>query len=281
MSGTASAPASSGNLGPGFDTLALALDLRCRVEAEPAAATGIVDIDGVVRPIDDGEIVARAVAAVGPPMTLRIDSAIPRGRGLGSSAAVAAATAAASLDAQGLDVDRDRVFHVVAELEGHGDNAAAAVYGGLQAACTASSRHLELHPDLVPIVAIPDFELRTGDARDALPDTVGLPAAARTIARVVFLVEGLRTGDPAALAHARGDELHEAPRSALSPLTTRLVQAALDAGALHAAWSGAGPTALALVTDERADAVIDALGAVLGTVGQVRRLTVDRDGLVR
>ncbi len=280
MTGIASAPASSGNLGPGFDTLALALDLRCRVEAEPAAVTAIVDADGVPRPVEGGEIVARAVAAVGPPMTLRIDSAIPRGRGLGSSAAVAAATAAASLGAQGLGVDRDRVFHVVADLEGHGDNAAAAVYGGLQAACTASSRRLELHPELLPIVAIPDFELRTGDARAALPDAVALTMAARTIARVVFLVEGLRTGDRDALTHARGDELHEEPRSALSPLTTRLVRAALDAGAVHAAWSGAGPSALAFVTEERLDAVEGALGTVLGSVGEVRRLAVDHDGLV-
>jgi len=279
MIGTASAPASSGNLGPGFDTLALALELRCTVEAEPASMTVVVGDDGTQVAPRRGEIVAEAVAAVGPPMTLRIHSEIPQRRGLGSSAAVAAATAAAAIRATGGSVDRHRIFTLVAALEGHGDNAAAAVFGGLQAACVESARALEFHAGLMPLVAVPDVELRTDDARVALPATFPTEVVARTIARAVFLVEGLRTGDPGAFRHARGDEIHEAPRAALSPVTTRLVEAALDAGAVHAAWSGAGPSALALVTAETAAAVETALATVLGATGVVRRLPVDAEGL--
>ena len=277
--GSASAPASSGNLGAGFDTLALALDLRCTVEARQAATTAILDAGGNRRVVPAGEVVARAVAAVGPPMELIIRSDIPRSRGLGSSAAVAAATVAACLRVQGEPAERGRVFELGDELEGHGDNAAAAVFGGLQAAMGTTCRRLTLHEDLVPLVAVPDFELRTDDARAALPDAVPLPLAARSVARAVFLVEGLRTGDVEALRVARGDELHEGPRAGLSPLTTGLVAAALDAGAVHAAWSGAGPAALALATEDRLDAVSDAFLRVLGPVGEVRRLHVDEAGL--
>jgi len=277
--GRASAPGSSGNLGPGFDTLALALELRCVVEAEPAEATVVVHDDGEEWCPGDDEIVARAVAAVGPPMRLWIRSEIPRRRGLGSSSAVAVATVAAALRARSAPVDPEEVFRVVAELEGHGDNAAASVFGGLQAACVGTARRLELHPELIPIVAIPDFELATGEAREALPAEVRHAAAARSVARAVFLVEGLRHADAGALRCARGDELHERPRSGLSPLTTRLVEVALEAGALHAAWSGAGPSALALVREGAAAEVAAAMGRVLGPAGEVRRLAVAAEGL--
>ncbi len=279
MIGRASAPASSGNLGPGFDVLALALELRCRVTAEPAAEMVIVQ-DGVTVAVgDDDMVAAAALAAAGRPMRLAIENDIPRARGLGSSSAVTAAAATAAARALGREPEPAEVFRIVAGLEGHGDNAAAAVYGGLVAVCGAAVRRLELHPGILPVVAVPDFELRTGEARSALPSLVPLTSAAAGIARSVFLVEGLRSGDPAVLCEARGDELHEAPRAALSPLTARLVTAALDAGALHAAWSGAGPSAIAFVTGETSRAVTEALRRVLGPVGEVRTVAVDRAGV--
>lgn len=279
MTGAASAPASSGNLGPGFDTLALALELRCHVTASPAALMTIEENGGSTE-LDEADLVARSVdAAVGRSMHLVIDSQIPQARGLGSSSAVTAAAAAAAMRSLGEEAVPDRVFEIVAELEGHSDNAAAAVYGGLVSACGSAVRHLELDPSLVPVVAVPDFPLATDDARAALPSTVALPAASRNIARTVFLVEGLRTGDATAFAGAAGDELHENPRAPLSPLTGRLMTAARGAGALHAAWSGAGPAALALATGDTASRVVDAMVSALSGGGEVLTLRPDLRGL--
>jgi homoserine kinase len=96
----------------------------------------------------------------------------------------------------------------------------------------------------------------------------------------VALVDGLRTADPAALAAARGDELHEGPRAMLSPVTGAMIDAARDAGALHASWSGAGPSALALVTADHLGAVVSAMERVLGDAGEVLTPSVDYEGLI-
>lgn len=279
MIGEATAPASSGNLGPGFDTLALALELRCRVVAEPATELLLVERGGETA-VGPEDLVARAVAAaVGRPMRLTIDNAIPRARGLGSSAAVAAAAAAAALRACGGAADPDRVFDIVAELEGHADNAAAAVYGGLVAVADRAIRRLEIHPDLRAVVAVPEEALPTRQARRVLPEWVALEVAARSIARAVFLVEGLRTADASALCEAAGDELHEAPRARLSPLTGELITAAMDAGALHAAWSGAGPSVIAFVPSDAAPRLVEALERRLDGAGTVLTPEVAEAGL--
>ena len=113
----------------------------------------------------------------------------------------------------------------------------------------------------------------------AVPSEVPVAAASRNVGRAVLLVEALRTGDPFAFAAAAGDEFHEEARGPLSPITTAMIDAALSAGALHAAWSGAGPTALAFAMAESQSAVIEALELVVGTSGVVRSLSVDFDGL--
>ena len=278
MTGRADAPGSAGNLGPGFDVLALALELRCSVEADLADSWRIVQ-DGTVTEPDEGDMVRRAVeAAVGRPMELRIDNAIPRARGLGSSSAVTTAAAAAAVRACGREPRDEDLFDIVTALEGHGDNAAAAVYGGCVVVSDAVIRHLDIHPDLMVIVAIPDEKLPTDHARSVLGATVERWAASRNLARVAFLVEGLRTGDHTTLRAAGGDELHEAPRRHLSPITGDLIGAALDAGAHHAAWSGAGPTAIAFTDAERIGGVEEALKGALHAGGTVRRLNVAARG---
>lgn len=280
MKAIASAPASSGNLGPGFDAIALALELRCTVSAEPAERMTVEGPEGP-NDLDGSDMVALAVMeAVGRPMRLSIDSRIPQARGLGSSSAVTAAAAAAAMRSVGDEVDDEGVFRIVSELEGHSDNAAAAVFGGLVATCDLSVRSLELHPSLIPVVAIPVEKLPTSAARAALPTTVPLEAASRSISRSVFLVEGLRTSDADVLRHARGDELHEAPRGSLSPITAQLMDVALGAGALHAAWSGAGPSTLAFVTAASEADVVAAMSGVLGRTGEVRSFVVAGDGLL-
>ncbi|MFQ5554903.1 MAG: homoserine kinase [Acidimicrobiia bacterium] len=280
MSGVASAPGSSGNLGPGFDCVALALDLRCEVKAVPADEWAL-EQDGETRLPAEGDYVVRAVrAAVDMPMHLTIENAIPRSRGLGSSSAVAAAAAAAARRALDLPCGAAELFEMVSGLEGHADNAAAAVYGGL--VLTSSSggwRHLELSPRLRFVVAVPDEKLSTHRARAALPAAVRLSAAARNLSRLGFLIEGLRTGEPGAFLEAAGDELHEGPRRDLSPITGELMDVARAAGALHAAWSGAGPSALAFCLDDAVTDVMSALERRLGGAGSVRELSVALEGI--
>ncbi len=280
MSGVASAPASSGNLGPGFDCIALALDLRCRVRAEPAGLWEIRQDGETTFPGEDDLVVRAALLAVGRPMRIEIDNAIPRSKGLGSSSAVTAATAAASRRALDEPCGDGELFDIVNRLEGHADNAAAAVYGGLVLASPAGRwRHLEMSPALRILIAVPEYKLPTDLARAALPATVELAAVARNLARVGFLIEGLRTADPTALAAAGYDEIHEVPRRELSPLTGRLMAAALEAGALHASWSGAGPSALAVCTEETVSAVRSALDAGLGGGGRVLEPAMARHGI--
>ncbi|MDJ0792577.1 MAG: homoserine kinase, partial [Acidimicrobiia bacterium] len=152
MIGAASAPASSGNLGPGFDVLALALSLRCEATAEVADSMTISE-NGSTRRLEDDDMIALAVlAAVGRPMHVTIDNQIPRARGLGSSSAVTAAAAAAAMKATSTEGGRELVFTIVDELEGHADNAAAAVYGGFVAATSSGIQRLTLHESLEVVV---------------------------------------------------------------------------------------------------------------------------------
>ena len=278
MKGRATAPASSGNLGPGFDVLALALDLVCHVAAEPADEWRITE-DGESHQPEPDNFVRRAVASMTEgAFHLEIENTIPRARGLGSSAAVGVASGAAALRSLGREPTSEFLFELVSDIEGHADNAAAAVYGGLVATGGGVVRHLEVHPDLRIVVGIPDAPLATAEARSVLSAGIVRAAAARNLARVVFLVDGLRTGDPVALGAAGGDELHEEPRRDLSPVTAHLMAAARRAGAFHAAWSGAGPTAIAFAPVPACDDIEAAMVEVLEGAGEVKWLDVALEG---
>jgi homoserine kinase len=267
-----SAPASAANLGPGFDVLALALDLRLRLTVERSADWSLVTGGEPGDTVSLEMVRAAALRAVpgGPPLAFAVESAIPVGRGLGSSAALRVAAVAAARAEAGLDQDPAPVRAAATEVEGHPDNVAAAVHGGLLAVSWAGMpRRLELHPSLIPLVAVPDATLETEAARSALGDTLTRGMAVRSVARAVLLVEGLRTADRDAFLGARGDEMHEAQRAPLSPLTADLVSTALQAGALHAAWSGAGPAAVAFVDEDSEVDVRLALEEVLDGSGTV------------
>ncbi len=279
--GAASAPASSGNLGPGFDVVAIALTLRCRVSAASAGAWSLQS-EGADQ--HSMALVRRAVEEAVPgsgPFAVTVRSDIPVGRGLGASAALVVGLVAAVRAAAGLPQDREEVLRVGGTVEGHPDNAAAAVHGGAVAVSVGGRVcSLEVHPSFRVLVAIPQAVLPTTVARAALADPVDTATAARTAARLAFLLEGLRRGDAGLLAEAAGDELHEKRRARLSPLTGRLVAAALQAGAAHAAWSGAGPSAVALVTARTVAEVRAAWEETLaGVGGMVLEPGLDRDGL--
>lgn len=270
----ASAPASSANLGPGFDIMALALGLRCRVAADPSDKWSIDHGEGQQPNADSNDaVLAAAKAAVGEgrPLNLKVDNEIPIGRGLGSSAAALVAGAAAALAAYGRAVDTTRVFELVSAIEGHPDNAAASVHGGL-ILIPAEGRPLRLpiHPGIRPVVAVPRQVFLTAEARQAVPSAVTREVTMRTAARAAALTAGFLTGDPQLFRAAHGDEIHEQPRSRYRPDTAELVSRARDAGALHSAWSGSGPSVIAIVDASSERRVVEAL-----TVPDVRVLVLD------
>lgn len=277
---TASAPATTANLGPAFDCLALALSLRCEVTAEVAEEWSIEhSTDHRPGPGEGDGIIAAAREAIGDrPLSLRVHNHVPLAKGLGSSAAAYVAGAAAALRAVGEDAAPDRVFRIAASLEGHADQAAAAVYGGLVLIpAEGMPMRLPLHPSIRPVVAIPDTRLPTVKARAVIDDSHDHAMVLRSLSRVAALVAGLMTGDPELLAAAHGDEIHEAPRAHLSPEVGQLMDVARRAGALHAARSGAGPSVLALASAETAGRVS---GAFEAAGASVLNAPVDTTGLV-
>jgi homoserine kinase len=263
---TASAPASSANLGPAFDAMALALELRCVVKAEPADSWAVEHI-GSNRPApgeaDAVLIAARMAVGDQAPLRLTVDNAIPIGKGLGSSSAAFVSGVAAALRATGSEANPDHVFRVAADLEGHDDNVAAAVYGGLALVpAEGMPVRLPIHPSLHPVIAVPPTRLSTKKARSAIATSFSREVAVRSLARVAALTAGLITADPELLAAAHGDEIHELVRSDLSPEVEKMIAVARGAGAFHAARSGAGPSVLALVGNDGLDDLLAALEAL-------------------
>ena len=258
---TASAPASTGNLGPAFDCLALALAPRCIVEATRSDEWSVEHTgEHLPGPREDDGVLAAARRAVGDrPLAMRVSTKIPRSRGLGSSGAAFVAGTAAALRAVGEDASPDRVFRIAAGLEGHPDQVAASVYGGLVLIpAEGPPIRLPMHPTLRPVVAVPDVRLPTKEARAVVPFRYPRDVVVRSLGRVAALTAGLITGDPQMLASAHGDEIHEAPRDAISPDVAKLIDVARRAGALHAARSGAGPSVLAIATVDSVDRVVSA-----------------------
>ncbi len=267
-------PATSANLGPGFDALGLALGLYDVVEVRALGSPDVVvEVVGEgAGEVPDGEdhLVVQAVRYaldhVGAPQTglhLRCVNQIPHGRGLGSSAAavVAGLLAARSLIAEPEALDDDVVLALATAMEGHPDNAAPALLGGATAAWTEQPTdraagspvvravRLTVHPDLVPVVAVPGTRLATAHARGVLPTTVPHTDAAVQAGRAALLVEALGRR-PDLLLPATEDRLHQEYRRGVMPDSLALVTALRRLGAA-AVVSGAGPAVLVL---GRADA---------------------------
>ena len=258
-------PASSANLGPGFDAMALALELHDDVIVRIAEKGVALDVAGEgaeeVSGRPERNLVVRAVRAAfdvlgGQPRGLEVICAnrIPHGRGLGSSAAaiVAGVLAARELVLGGLD--DDEVLALCTELEGHPDNVAACLLGGLTiawhedtgAASRVRALRLDVAPSLHPVALVPNSRSSTAKARKLLPETVPHADAARTAGRAALLVEAL-TRRPDLLMPATDDVLHQPYRAEAMQRTASLV-ASLREGGVPAVVSGAGPTVLALTT---------------------------------
>ncbi|MGH8870984.1 MAG: homoserine kinase [Acidimicrobiia bacterium] len=280
-SATASAPATSANLGPGFDCIALALEIRCTVKASRADQWSVEHIGPYQPRPEEGDWVMRAARRVvgnTSPLAIQVDADIPIGKGLGSSAAATVAGIAAALRLNGDEPNPDHVYRVAVELEGHADNVAAAVYGGLTLVpAEGMPLRLPIHPALQTVIAVPGRHLLTEQARRVIDSVHPQDRVLRSLARVAALTAGLITGDAALLGAAHGDEIHEQPRDGISPEVAGLVEVGKAAGALHAARSGAGPSVIAFCTTETREKVVaafteagvDALTPQLATTGLV------------
>jgi homoserine kinase len=273
-------PASTANLGPGFDALALALALHLEVELVESDHLEVLSHGcGAEVPPERhlGVRVARQVLGHDR-FSLTVRSQIPLSRGLGSSAALALAVAAAA--------GAPDPLAVAVALDGHAENAAASRYGGLVVAAvlegTTVVEPLALDPQLRFVLVIPDQELATAAAREVLPASVAFHDATHNLARFGLLVAGL--ADHHRLrAEAMDDRLHQRYRGALLPFADRVLEGLREGGALASCWSGAGSTMLGVATVESADDVAAAAAVLLdslGVPGVVEVLSADRDGLV-
>jgi homoserine kinase len=265
-----SAPASAANLGPGFDCLAVALDLRNEVAIGPSQNGGVeVVVEGEgMRIASRGadNLFVRAFAAAGAdPVGLRFEmrNRIPFYRGLGSSAATISAGIAAGLAWSGREADP---LPAAVELEGHPDNVAAAILGGLTLAWAAAAgpRAVRLQGECPAdfVVVVPDDELPTKLAREALPESIAHADAAYTTARAALLVAALQSGRPELLSEALDDRLHEPYRAPFVPLLGAVRDRLGSLPAYGATISGAGPSVLIWCERGAAGAVAEALGDV-------------------
>lgn len=264
-SASASAPATSANLGPGFDCLALALEIRCAVKASRSDEWSVEHI-GRYRPGpgEEDRVMSAARRIIGSafPLSLQVDADIPLGKGLGSSAAASVAGVAAALRLTGEELSPDRVYRQAVELEGHADNVAAAVYGGLALVpAEGLPLRLPIYPALQVVIGVPGHHLPTEHARSVIDLAHPHDRVLRSLSRVSALTAGLITGDPALLGAAHGDEIHERARDGISPEVAGLIDVAKGAGALHAARSGAGPSVIAICTAETREKVAEAFVA--------------------
>jgi homoserine kinase len=288
-------PASSANLGSGFDCFAAALSLKLRAElwhgdeagivlnarGEGAPADGSAEENLLIRGFRDG---LRASAAPGAgSWRLEVSSMIPAARGLGSSAAAIVAGVVLGAAVGRRAVDADELLDLAARLEGHPDNVAAALYGGFTLAVAdtdggATLRRFRVPEAWIPVAFIPQLESRTHDMRGALPETVAHAAAARQAGRSALLATAIMTSDAGLLRAAMADELHQPYRVPLLPGTAELMQLAYERGAAGACLSGAGPAVLAICDSPANAHAVEKAWNAAGLPGMATRLRFDTVG---
>ena len=287
---TVRAPASSANLGPGFDAIGLALDLWNEAVIDTDGEPGSVINEGPEAALLAGRenLTLRAMQTLAadhgrtlPPFALTTRTLIPVARGLGSSAAALAAGLVAANHVLKLGLNRDDLYAVAWRIEGHGDNVGAALYGGAILAVPQVRHAVRLWAGddeelgLTVVAFIPEATGATWAARAALPSHIPHADATFNVATASGLALGLRLRDHELIAAGMRDRLHEPYRARLFPHLEAMQAAAREAGAVGACLSGAGPTVLALVSPERAASVHAALTTIarrLGTPGYAREL---------
>lgn len=288
-------PATSANLGPGFDVLGLALALYNEVTLQPSSDVSVsIEGEGADHlEKDERNVVVRGVRAVherlGRPFAgikIACVNRIPTARGLGSSAAAWLAGIVGANALLGSPLDQDTLLQLAATGEGHPDNVAAALLGGLTVACWSEGRvvtaSLPVPSAIRWVVLIPEVQASTAEARAILPQTVSRADAVFNLQRVGLLLAALRGGRADLLAVAMEDRLHQPYRRRLFPWMDRVTAAARSAGAAGCVLSGAGPSLLAAV-EGGAESVAKAMESALresGVSGRAVALEVDPAGTV-
>jgi homoserine kinase len=271
-------PASSANLGPGYDAMAAAVSLHLELEVEEAGEYSF-DPGGVDVPTGRDNLIVRAFESLHPAdgIAFRLRSEIPLARGLGSSAAAIVAGLFAADHLFELALSKQEMLARATELEGHPDNVAAAIYGGfvvcaLDGDGAPFAARFDPPEGLEGIVAIPPEEVSTARAREAIPAEVPLSDTVANISAAALLVLGLRSADLDLVSRGLADAIHQPRRRDLYPRSMEIVDAARELGALGATISGAGPSVLVWTTWQEAGGVAAALEERCAGWAEVRRL---------
>jgi homoserine kinase len=270
-------PASSANLGPGYDVLAAALALHLELEVEEAGSFS-VEADGLGVPLDRSNLCVRAFETLRPAdgIAFRIRSEIPLAAGLGSSAAAIVAGLLAADHLYELAQEPEDVLVKAAEIEGHPDNVAAALYGGF-VVCASTNRavtatRLDPPQGVEAVVVIPNEQVPTEEARKAIPESIPVADAVANISAASELVLGIQRSDLTLIARGLSDRLHQPHRAHLYPRSMEIVEEAPRMGAIGASISGAGPTVLVWTFWQSTGGVMRALNERVGDWAQVKRV---------
>lgn len=273
-------PASSANLGPGYDVLAAALSLELELEVAEAGEFSVDPGEGL--PADRSNLCVRAFERLHPADGLRFEvrSAIPVGRGLGSSAAAIIAGLVAADHMFELGLDAKAIYAHAVELEGHSDNVAAALYGGFvlcpraedETAAPPAPVRLDPPQGLEAVLVISHEAVPTAEARAAMPISVELSAAVANVAAASQLVLGIERSDLGLIARGLEDRLHQPARRSLYARSMELVERARELGAVGATISGAGPSVLLWCFWQDTGKVVEAATKQAGEWAEVRRV---------
>jgi homoserine kinase len=270
-------PASSANLGPGYDVFAAALAMHLELEVEEVGSFS-VEAEGLDVPLDRSNLCVRAFETLRPAdgIAFRIRSGIPLAAGLGSSAAAIVAGLLAADHLYELAHEPEDVLVKAADIEGHPDNVAAALFGGFVVCAnndgTLTCTRLDPPQGVEAVVVVPGEQVPTEDARKAIPDQVPLVDAVANISAASELVLGIQRSDLTLIGRGLSDRLHQRHRAHLYPRSMEIVEEAPRMGAIGATISGAGPTVLVWTFWQSTGEVMKALSERVGDWAEVRRV---------
>lgn len=270
------APASSANLGPGFDAFAAAIGMHLELEVQETGSFSV--LTDLPVPCDRRNLCVRAFEQLHPAdgLSFRIASQIPLVGGFGSSAAAIVAGMAAADHMFELDVD---LLAEASAFEGHPDNVAASICGGFVVCADGEAIRFDAPTGLEALAVLPEEPVRTAAARAALPDDVPIAEASFNVAHAALLMLGLARGDWDLLGRGLQDRIHQPRRASLYPRSYELIQRAGELGALGATISGAGPTVLVWCHYEQTGAVLQSLQREVAGWAQVVRAPFESQGV--
>jgi len=290
---TVRAPATTANLGPGFDSIGMALDLWNELTLTRGdfsiSATGegadLVPLDARNLAVTGVEAIFNYIGEPVPGLQYEQVNRVPFARGMGSSSSAIVSGLVAGSAISGADLTREEITILAADIEGHPDNVAPAIYGG----CTVGVRNgtdkwivdqVKLPEELYAVLFVPEMEMNTHESRARLPDQISRTDAVYNIGRAALLVNALSSGRLELLKYATDDKLHQPHRSQAFTALPHLIEAAIKGGAHGAFLSGAGPSVLALATGREVTISYEMAekARILGVAGKPMIMAVAHQG---